>query len=148
MHPPLWLHSLKAYSLSTGCCSVTKSCLTLCHPMDLQQNARVIYPQHSQTQVHSTISSSATLFFFCLQYFPASGSFQMSQAFSIRWPKYWSFTFSISPSNEYSGLISFRIDWFDLLAAQWTLKSLLQHNSKHQLFGAQPSLWFNSHIHT
>ena len=49
----------------------------------------------------------------------------------IRWPKYWSFSFSISPSNEYSGLICFRIDWFDLLAVQWTLKSLLQHhNSK------------------
>ena len=47
----------------------------------------------------------------------------------IRWPKYWSFSFSISPSNEYSGLISFRIDWFDLLAVQRTLKSLLQHHS-------------------
>ena len=47
----------------------------------------------------------------------------------IRWPKYWSFSFSISPSNEYSGLISFRIDWFDLLAVQGTLKSLLQHHS-------------------
>ena len=47
----------------------------------------------------------------------------------IRWPKYWSFSFSISPSNEYSGLISFRMDWFDLLAVQGTLKSLLQHHS-------------------
>ena len=63
----------------------------------------------------------------------------------IRWPKYWSFSFSISPSNEYSGLISFRIDWLDLLAVQGTLKSLLQH---HQFFGAQPSLWSNSHICT
>ena len=50
-------------------------------------------------------------------------------AVCIRWPKYWSFTFSISPSNEYSGLISFRVDWFDLLAVQGTLKSLLQHHS-------------------
>ena len=49
--------------------------------------------------------------------------------FHIRWPKYWSFSFSISPSNEYSGLISFRIDWFDLLVVQGTLKSLLQHHS-------------------
>ena len=56
-------------------------------------------------------------------------------AFCIRWPKYWSFSFSISPSNEYSGLISFRIDWFDLLAIQGTLKSLLQHhNSKTSIF--------------
>ena len=67
----------------------------------------------------------------------------------IRWPKYWSFRFSISPSSEYSGLIFFGINWFDLLAVQRTLKSLLQHNSlKHQIFSAQPSLWSNSHIHT
>ena len=55
--------------------------------------------------------------------------FSNESAFCIRWPKYWSFSFSISPSNEYSGLISFRIDWFDLLAVQGTLKSLLQHHS-------------------
>ena len=62
--------------------------------------------------------------------------------YCIRWPKYWSFSFSISPSNEYSGLISFRIDCFDLLAMQGTLKSLLQyHNSK-----ALVSLWSHSHI--
>ena len=67
----------------------------------------------------------------CLQSFPASGSFPMSQFFCIRWPKYWSFSFSISPSNEYSGLISFRMDWLHLLAVQGTLKSLLQcHSSK------------------
>ena len=53
----------------------------------------------------------------------------MSQLFTIRWPKYWSFSFNISPSNEYSGLISFRMDWLDLLAVQGTLKSLLQHHS-------------------
>ena len=64
----------------------------------------------------------------------------------IRWPKYWNF--SISPSNEYSGLISFRVDWFDLLEVQGTLKSLLQHRiGKHQFFGTQLSLWSNSHIH-
>ena len=55
--------------------------------------------------------------------------FSSESALYIRWPKYWSFSFSISPSNEYSGLISFRIDWFDLLAVQGTLKSLLQHHS-------------------
>ena len=68
--------------------------------------------------------------------------------FCIRWPKHWSFNFSISPSNEYSGLISFRMNWFDPLAVQGTLKSLLQHTvQKLQFFGAQPSLWSNSHIH-
>ena len=78
-----------------------------------------------------TISFSIAPFSSCPQSFPASESFSMSWLFAIRWPKYWSFSFSISPSSEYSGLISFRTDWFDLLAAQQTLKSLLQHqNSK------------------
>ena len=77
---------------------------------------------------HPTISLSTVPFSSCPQSFPASGSFQMSQFF-IRWPKYWSFRFSISPSNEYSGLISFRMDWLDLLAVQGTLKSLHQHHS-------------------
>ena len=63
------------------------------------------------------------------QSFPASGSFQMSQFFASGGPKYWSFSFSISPSNEYSRLISFRMDWLDLLAVQGNLKSLLQHHS-------------------
>ena len=61
--------------------------------------------------------------------FPSITVFSSESAFHIRWPKYWSFSFSISPSNEYSGLISFRIDWFDLFAVQGTLKSLLQHHS-------------------
>ena len=61
-----------------------------------------------------------------LQSFP---NFSNESALRIRWPKYWSFSFSISPSNEYSGLISFRMDWLDLLAVQGTLKSLLQHHS-------------------
>ena len=65
---------------------------------------------------------------------------------SHQWPKYWSFNFSISPYNEYSGLISFRIDWFGLLAVQGSLKSLLQHQTrKHKFFSAQPSLWPGSH---
>ena len=67
----------------------------------------------------------------------------------MRWPKYWSFSISIIPSKEHPGLISFRMDWLDLLAVQGTLKSLLQHHSsKHQFFGAQPSSQSNSHIHT
>ena len=66
----------------------------------------------------------------------------------IRWPKYWSFSLNISPSNEYSGLISFRIDWLDLLAVQGTLKSLLQHNSKSSILWYLAFLWSNSHICT
>ena len=61
--------------------------------------------------------------------FPSIKVFSSESVLHIRWPKYWSFCFSISPSNEYSGLISFRIDWFDLLAVQGTVKSLLQHHS-------------------
>ena len=81
---------------------------------------------------HTAISSSVGPFSSCPQSFPASGSFPMSWLF--RWPKYWRLSFSISPSNEYSGLISFRTDWFNLLAVQGTLKSLLQHhNSKASL---------------
>ena len=82
---------------------------------------------------YPTITSSVIPFSSCLQSFPASGSFPMSQSLRIKWPKYWSFSFSISPSNEYSGLISFRIDWFDLLVVQGTLKSLLQHHSSKTL---------------
>ena len=72
---------------------------------------------------HPTISSSVISFSSCLQSLPASGSFQMSQLFA------WSFSFNISPSNDHPGLISFRMDWLDLLAVQGTLKSLLQHHS-------------------
>ena len=68
--------------------------------------------------------------------------FSKGSGLCIRWPTYWSFSFSISPSNEYLGLISFRMDWFDLLAVQGTLKSLLQHHSSKavQFFNAQLSL--------
>ena len=78
---------------------------------------------------HPTISFSVVPLSSCLQSFPASRSFPVSQFFAIRWPKYWSFSFNISPSNEHSGLISFRMDWSDLLAVQGTLKNLLQHHS-------------------
>ena len=78
---------------------------------------------------HPTISSSVGPFSSCLQSFRASVSFQNESVIHIRWPKYSNFSFSISPSNEHSGLISFRMDWLDLLAVQGTLKSLLQHHS-------------------
>ena len=80
--------------------------------------------------------------------FPSIRVFSNESALHIRWPKYWSL--SISPSNEYSGLISFRTDWFDLLGAQGTLKSLFSSTTvwKHQLFGAQTSLWSYSHMCT
>ena len=88
-------------------------------------------------------------FLLLLLIFPSIRIFSSELTLPIRWPKYWSFSFSINPSSEFSGLISFRIDWFDLLAVQETLKSLLQHhNSKAPIFGAKLSLRPNSHIHT
>ena len=81
---------------------------------------------------HLTISSTIIPFSFCLQkdaVFPSIRVFSSELALPFRLPKYWSFSFSISPSNECSGLISFRIDWFDLLAVQGTIRSLLQHHS-------------------
>ena len=80
--------------------------------------------------------------------FPSIRVFSKESVLPIRWPKYWSFTFSISPSNECSGLISFRIDWFDLLTVQGALKSLLQHqSSKASILWCSAFLWSNSHIH-
>ena len=102
--------------------------------------------------IESVVSSNHLVFchplLLLLSIIPAWGSFHES-VLRIRWPKYWSFSFSIIPSNDYSGLISFRIDWFDLLAVQGTLKSLSSTTIwKHQFFGAQPSSWSNSHICT
>ena len=78
---------------------------------------------------------------------PSIRVFSIESALRIRWPKYWSFSFNISPTNEHPGLISFRMNWLDLLADQGTLKSLLQyHSSKASIF--QYSAFFNSHIHT
>ena len=80
---------------------------------------------------------------------PSIRVFSNESGLRIRWPKYWSFSFSISPSNEYSGLISFRIDWFDLLAVQGTLQSLLQrHSSKASILQRSAFFTVHSHIHT
>ena len=100
---------------------------------------------------HPTISSSIVPFSSCLSFFLLSISssikvFSNESALRIRWPKYWSF--SISPFNEYSGLTSFRIDWFDLLAVQGLSRVFSSTTQKHQFFSAQPSLRSNSHICT
>ena len=125
-------------SLQCICCSVTQSCPTLCDPMGcstpglpVQSPIPGVYSNSCPLNwwCHPTVSSSVIPFSSCLQSFPASWSFPLNQAFCVRWPKYWSFSFSFRLSSEHSGLISFRIDWFDLLAVQGTLKSLLQHRS-------------------
>ena len=146
------------YLICNACCtqftSVPQSCLNLWDPMDCRTSGFAVLhllPELAQTHVHwvdNAIQSSCPLSPLLLlpSIFPSIRVFSNESALCI-WPKYWSFSFS--PSNEYTVLISFRIDWLDLLAVQGTLKSLLQHHSlKHQFFSAQPSLWCNSHIHT
>ena len=105
--------------------------MTLCAPMDCSMPGFPVHhqlPELSQTHVHRVgddIQPSHPLSSPSLSMFPSIRAFSKELVLHIRWPKYWSFSFSISPSNEYSGMISFRIDWFDLFAVQGTLKSFL-----------------------
>ena len=124
-------------SLSVQLSSVTRLCPTLCDPMNRNMPGLPVHhqlPEFTQTHVHWVVMSSNHLIvchppLLLPSIFPSIRVFSNELALHIRWPKYRSFSFSISPSNEYSGLISFRMDWFDLLAVQGTLKSLLQHLS-------------------
>ena len=117
--------------------SVTQSCPTLCDPMDCTTPGLPVHhqlPEFSQTHVH-WVGDAIQSFHPLLA--PSPPTFNLSRikvisnesVLCIRWPKFWCFSFNISPSNEYLGLISFRMDWLDLLAVQGTLKSLLQHHS-------------------
>ena len=137
--------------------SVAQSCPTLCDPMNRSTPG---LPVHHQLPVysnscpsswwcHPTILSSVVPFSSCPPIPPSIRVFSNESSLCMRWPKYWSFSFRVSPSNEHPGLISFRMDWLNLLAVQGTLKSLLQHHSsKHQFFGTQLSPQSNSYIHT
>ena len=120
--------------------SLAQSCLTLCGPHGLQ-HARFLCPSPAPRVLLKLMSFELVMpsnhLILCRpllllpSIFPSIRGFSNESVLHIRWPKYWSFSFSVSPSNEYSGLISFRMDWLDLLAVQGTLKSLLQnHNSK------------------
>ena len=117
--------------------SVAQLCLTLCNPMDCGTPDFLVH-HHSRSllklmSIESVMPSNHLILCFPLlllpSLFPSIRLFSNESVLHIRWPKYWNFSFNISPSNEYSGLISFRMDWFDLLAVQGTLKSLLQHHS-------------------
>ena len=119
------------------CCSVTKSCLTLCDPVDYSTQASLAFTISwsllKLMSIESVMPSNHLILCCPLLLLPSIFSsirvFSNESVLCIRWPKYWSFSFSISPLKEYSGLISFRIDCLDLLAVQETLKSLLQHHS-------------------
>ena len=125
---------------------VLQSCLTLCDPMDCSTAGLPVHHQLLEfTQLISIelVMPSNHLILCCPllllpSVFPSIRVFSNESVLCIMWPKYWSFSFSISPSNEYSGPISFRVDWLDLLAVQWTLKNLLQHH------GSKPSILCHS----
>ena len=142
------------------CCSVAQSCPTLCDPMacsmpglpDLHH-----IPEFTQTHVHRVGDAIQPSHPLSSPYPPAPippsiRVFSNGSALCIRWPKYWSFSFNITPSNEHPGLTSFRMDWLDLLAVQGTLLSKRVFSNttlqRHQPFGAQLSLWPKLHIHT
>ena len=118
-------------------CSVAQSCQTLCNPWTAARQASLsITNSQSLLRLMSIqlVMPSNCLILCCPLLFPPSvfpsiRVFSSESVLHIRWPKYWSFSFSISPSNEYSGLISFRLDWFDRLAVQEALKGLLQYHS-------------------
>ena len=110
--------------------SVVQSCPTLCDPM-IPQHARPPWSLPKLMSIESVMPSSHLILCRPLLLLPpippSIRVFSNKSTLRMRWPKYWSFNFSISPSNEHPGLISFRTDWLDLLAVQGTLKSLLQH---------------------
>ena len=127
-------------------CSVAKLCPTLCDPVGCSlPGSPVLHclPEFAKIPVHrvGVLTNFLILcwpLFHLLSIFPSDRLFSNESALCIRWPKYWSFSFNISPSNEYSGLISFRMDWLDLLAVQETLKSLPQQPNSKASF-----LWFS-----
>ena len=131
-----WVYNWKVVS------SFTQSCPALCDPMNHSTPGLLVhhqFPELAQTHVHPSVMSSNHLILchpllLLPLLFPSIRVSSNELVLLIRWPKYWSFSFSISPSNEHSGLVSFRMDWLDLLAAQGTLKSLLQHHSSKASF--------------
>ena len=121
--------------------SATQSCPILCDPMNCSKPGTLSitnsWSLFRLMSIESVMPSNHLILCHPLlllpSIFPSIWVFSNESALHIRWPKYWSFSFSISPSNEYSGLLSFRMDWLDLLAVQGTLKSLLQHHSSKTL---------------
>ena len=120
-----------------GISSLTRSCLTLCDPMDCSMPGLPVHHQHLELlrllSIEPVMPSNHLIPCHSLlllpSIFPSIRVFSNESVLRIRWAKYWNLSFSINPSNEYSGLISFRMDWLDLLAVQGTLNSLLQHHS-------------------
>ena len=132
------------------CCSAPQSCLTLCEPKDCSKpGLPILYhlPKLAQTHVH-WVGDAIQPLILCHplllppSIFPSIRVFSNESVLCIRWPKYWSFNFSISPSNEHSGLISFKMDWLDHPLQSKGLSRVFSNTTvqKHQFFGAQLSL--------
>ena len=129
------------------------NCVQLCNPMDCSTPGLPVhhqFPELTQTHVHWIGDATQHLMLCRPLLLPPSifPSIRVSSNESVlcnRWPKYWSFSFNISPSNEYSGLISFRMDWLDLLAVQGTLKRLLQHRSSKASILQRSAFFIVSH---
>ena len=134
--------------------SVVQLCPTLCDPMDCNTPGFPVLT-NSWSLLKLTLVMPSNHLILCRpllllpSIFPSTRVFPNESALRIRWPKYWSFSFNISPSNEYSGMNSFRIDWLDLLAVQGISRVFSNTTvQKHQFFGVQLSLWSNTHIYT
>ena len=135
MHTVCSRNSIPCYKLirnvnicSVQFSSVAQSCSTLCNPMNHSTPGLPVHHQLPEfTQIHGHLILCRPLLLPPIS--PSIRVFSNESALNIRWPKYWSFSFSIIPSKEHPGLISFRMDWLDLLAVQGTLTSLLQHHS-------------------
>ena len=130
--------------------SVSQSCQILCNPMNHSMPSLSVHHHHSQSppklmSIESVMPYNHLILCRPLlllpSIFPSIRMFSKESALRIRWPKYWSFSFSISPSKEHPGLISFRMDWLDLLTVQRSLKSLLQHHSS-KASNLRPSAFF------
>ena len=139
----------KVFKASVQFSSVAQSCPTLCDPMNRSTPGLPVITNSQSPPKPMSIElvMASNHLILCRpllllpSVFPSIRVFSNKSALHMRWPKYWSFSFSISPSNEHPGLVSFRMDWLDFPAVQRTLKSLLQHHSsKHQFFGAPLSL--------
>ena len=137
--------------------SVTQSCPTLCDPMNHSTPGPLSITNSRRLLRFMPIKSvmPSSHFILCHPLLllppipPSIRVFSNESTLLMRWPKYWSFSFSISPSNEHPGLISFRMDWLDLLKSKGLSRVFSSTKiRKHQFFGAQPSLWSSSHIHT
>ena len=151
----IWFHLLFVFFSSVQFSSVAQSCLNLCDPMNRSTPGLPVHhklPGFTQLMpIESVMTSSHLILCHPLLLLPTIPPsvrvFSNESTLQMMWPKYWSFSLSISPSNEHPGLISFRMDWLDLLAVQGTLRSLLQHHSSKASIFQHSAFFTVQHSH-